>query len=426
MEALYSANGSSQGKGTATIAYFLRQGLEHIQQGRDAEGIALLTLCREQLAEEQTHLASVIDTFIERSAEYRSAWQALQKASLRFAEERRVYQSHIALLSTMLPKLLLDIDPTFTVAASQHERANMPSPSHKEQVPARMEQAPVAHTSASELTATSPTQTAPCVNNTQAHLRELSVTCFGQFTVRRGGELIAPCPSRKGQNILRYLLAQAGYSATTDVLMTTFWPEDEPEVAQSKMHIAISVLRRTLNRGCLCKPGAGYILCRNRVYSFDPQVVIHSDVDEFVRQFQIGQQREQERITAFECACKLYTGPFLVEDLYADWSFLRREQLSQMYLSMCNVLTEHRLQVGQYEDATKWANAMLKENRCSEIAYQHLISIYALQGRRSEALQQYHRCEHVLKDEMGAQPLPETKHIIQMMLLTDCANEAET
>jgi DNA-binding SARP family transcriptional activator len=417
MEVLYSSNGSSLGKRTATIAYFLRQGLEHIQQGRDAEGIALLTLCREQLAEEQTHLTSIIDTFIERSTEYRDAWQALQKASLRFAEERRVYQSHIALLSTMLPKLLLDIDPTFTVSASQYDKTNISSP---------YAQVPVALTDASESSATSPVQVAPCVNNTQADLLELSVTCFGRFTVRRGGELVPPCPSRKGQNILRYLLAQTGYSATTDVLLANFWPEDEPDVAQSKMHIAISGLRRTLNQGCQCKPGAGYILCKNRVYSFDPRVIIHADVDEFVRQFQIGQQREQERITAFECACKLYTGPFLVEDLYTDWSFLRREQLSQMYLNMCNVLTERYFHIGQYEDAIKWAHAMLKENHCNETAYQHLISIYALQGRRSEALQQYDRCERVLKSEMGAQPLPETKHIIQMMLLTDHTDEAET
>jgi DNA-binding SARP family transcriptional activator len=417
MGVLQSSNGSPQGKRTATIIYFLRQGLEHIQQGQDAEGIALLTLCREQLAEKQTHLASIIDTFIERSTAYRSAWQALQKASLHFAEERRVYQSHIALLSTMLPKLLADIDTTFTSYTPQYEKTDMES---------SCEKIPAEHSRASELPTTPSTQTTPCVNNTQAHLLELSVTCFGQFTVRRGGELVTPCPSRKGQNILRYLLAQTGYSATTDILMATFWPDDEPEVAQSKMHIAISVLRRTLNQGCQCKPGAGYILCKNRVYSFDPQVIIHLDVDEFVRQFQIGQHREQERITAFEHACKLYTGPFLVEDLYADWSFLRREQLSQMYLSMCNVLAQHYLHIGQYEDATKWANAMLKENRCSETAYQHLISIYALQGRRSEALQQYHRCEHVLQHEMGAQPLPETKQIIQMMLLTDHVDEAET
>lgn len=236
--------------------------------------------------------------------------------------------------------------------------------------------------------------------------------------VKRLDKPVQLCASRKGQSILRYLVAQSSHSTTIDTLMTLFWGEEEPEVAQSKLHIAMSALRRALNNGYSHEPGMGYITCKNRVYALNPAVVIHTDIDEFELRFHARHPSGQVDIENYEHACQLYTGPFLVEDLYADWSFLRREQLSQMYLTMCSTLVEHYIHNEHYERATKWANAILMENRCEEAAHRQLIHIYMLQGRRSEALQQYQRCERILHEELGVQPLPETKRVLQDVAAT--------
>ena len=86
---------------------------------------------------------------------------------------------------------------------------------------------------------------------------------------------------------------------------------------------------------------------------------------------------------------------------------------------MCKTLTDHYLKVKSYEDAERWATTLLKENRCDEAAHRQLIQVYAAQGRRSEALQQYQRCERILREELAVQPLPETVHVVQMMLKSD-------
>src|SRR5258708_13611373 len=78
-------------------------------------------------------------------------------------------------------------------------------------------------------------------------LPALYLTCFGRFEVRRLGQPIPLCSSRSGQSILRYLVVQPGHSATSDAFMALLWPEDEPEVAQPKLHSAISPLRPSLN-----------------------------------------------------------------------------------------------------------------------------------------------------------------------------------
>jgi DNA-binding SARP family transcriptional activator len=200
--------------------------------------------------------------------------------------------------------------------------------------------------------------------------------------------------------------------------MEVLWPDDEPDVARRKLQIAVHTLRRSLNSEYSCDTRGGYIVFKDRVYQLNPAVSFTSDVDDFLSCYRAGQQvaQREEAVTYYERACHLYAGPFLLEDLYADWSFRRREQLSQIHLEMCSVLAEHYLKVGRYDHAAQWANAVLDENRCDEAAHRQLIQIYAAQGRRSEALHQYQRCERVLREELGVSPMTETVQVFQSIL----------
>ena len=199
--------------------------------------------------------------------------------------------------------------------------------------------------------------------------------------------------------------------------MTLLWPEDEPVAAHHKLQVAISALRRSLNDGYVKDSGGGYILCKNRVYELNSLVPLRTDVDEFLEYYQAGRQSSGNVMAAYyKSACELYTGPFLPEDLYSDWSFMRRKQLNQLYLTMCNALAEYCLETGRYEHAIRWIEAILKENRCDESAHQQLMRAYAAQGRRSEALRQYQLCARILAEELGVQPMQETISLFQAIL----------
>ncbi len=247
-------------------------------------------------------------------------------------------------------------------------------------------------------------------------LPELDITCFGRFEVRRSGQPIVLCPNRNAQTILRHLIAQTGYSAPAEKLVAVAWPEDEPEAAQNKLHLAISALRRSLHTGLPYVSGCGYMICKNRIYSLNPEVTIRTDVEEFLRCYQMGLQRREERVALYERACYLYNGPFLMEDLYADWSFLLREQLCHTYLTMCRAIAAHYLQTHCYEEAAKWAMIILSQDACDEAAHQQLIQIYAAQGYRSQAIRQYYHCERILLQELGVQPLQTTVQLFQALL----------
>src|SRR5579859_438122 len=250
-------------------------------------------------------------------------------------------------------------------------------------------------------------------------LPELSITCFGRFEIKRSGQPIVLCTNRSAQAILRYLIAQVGYSASAEKLMAVAWPDNEPEAAQNKLHIAISALRRSLHAGLPSLSGYGYLVCKSRVYSLNPEAAVRTDVEEFLRCYQTVLESDAERVAFYERACRLYTGPFLLEDLYADWSFLLREQFKRMYLTMCRVLATHYFQIRYYEEAAMWATMILAQDSCDETAHRQLMQIYAAQGYRSQAIRQYYNCERILRQELGVQPLLATVQLFENLLRDD-------
>lgn len=191
-------------------------------------------------------------------------------------------------------------------------------------------------------------------------------------------------------------------------------------MAHHKLQVAVSALRRSLNIPYLHDSGGGYILCKQGTYMLNTSIPIRTDSDAFVELYEEGRKATAaERIRLYQQAFHYYRGPFLLEDLYADWSTLRREQLSQMYQHMCSTLINYSIETQHLDDALTWINALLKENPYDETAYRSLMHTYSTQGRRSEALRAYQRCRQLLLEELGVEPMPETVNLFHRILANE-------
>lgn len=383
----------------SSVVSLLERGIQCARQGSYAEGVAFFALAREQLTPELAHLAGTLDAIVKSNVNYWQAQQMLHLASKRFAEADTEQKNILLAIEKLLPTL-------------SEETALETQPLHQAQPrgpgrPQGQEGTPLQWGSALS-------------SKVKGALPDLYVTCFGRFEVRRLDKAVALCQNRCGQTILRYLIAQPKYSASRDVLMTVLWPEDAPEVALRKLQIAVSALRRSLNRGYATDAGGGYILYKEPFYLLNPAVTLRTDVDEFLSLWQTARSTgSSEAIKLFEQAMCLYTDAFLVEDMYADWSAPRREKLSQVSLSMCRALTSYYLGAGRYEEAEKWAVENLKGDRCDESAHRQLMQIYFARGQRSEALRQYQRCTRILAEELGIAPTQETVNLLQTLLANE-------
>jgi len=400
---------------TQSLAFLLQCGIDSTERGSYLEGAAFLAVARERLTPEQMDYAVLLDAFLQSHVGYWQAQQSLFSASKHFVEADIEQQTHLL----GIKKLLLALNEEANTALQTHA-ATQPLESPEGQQPqplcqtAQLIPFDPSRSNGSGVEASQPRQL-PLKNGVA--LPDLYITCFGRFEVKRFDQPIVLCHRRNGQAILRFLVAQVGYRASADRLMDVLWSQDAPEVARRKLQIAISALRCSLNSGYSCGPGEGYIVCKDGFYQFNPSVAIQTDVDEFLFLWQAGRQCSgSESAALYERACNLCSGPFLVEDMYADWSSTRREQLKQIYFTMCRSLAGYHLEIRHYEDAVRWASAILSEDRCDEAAHRQLIQIYVAQGWRSEALQQYYRCERILSKELGVPPAPETMNMLQTIL----------
>jgi len=349
------------------LSALIECGLTYVRQALYGEAWAVLSKAREGMASKHNDLLGTLDAVLAGCAHLRQAQQELLEASRRFAYADTAQQSHIDQLHLLL-SALGDAAPAGSAVVPE----------------------------ASEL------------------LPPLAIRCFDQFAVRRGATALELCTNRNGRTILRYLIAQQQRRATADALMEALWPDDTPEAARHKLHIAASALRSALNKGLHCAKGGGYLLYEDGVYLLNPEATIATDVERFLAAYRAGQQVGGEAaLEHYRTACRLYSGPFLAEDLYADWSLIQREQLAQAYTHMCRTLADHALDTGQYDDAIAYGMALLAENRCDEDAYRVLIAAHSAAGRRAEALRHYRRCAEVLRRELGIDPAPETAALLE-------------
>src|SRR5258708_24516948 len=111
-----------------SLVLLLERGLEDLQRGRYAEGVALLALAREHLSLKQCDLATTLDTFLQRYAGYQYMLQALLEASTRFAEAYAEQQAWVTAFVELLPTLIQGIDASNHLPGLQ-PGTNNPQPS---------------------------------------------------------------------------------------------------------------------------------------------------------------------------------------------------------------------------------------------------------------------------------------------------------
>ena len=116
---------------------------------------------------------------------------------------------------------------------------------------------------------------------------------------------------------------------------------------------------------------------------------------------------------AFRAAIDLYAGELLPEDRYEGWAEERRGQLKGLYLSLLTELAALHEERGEYAAAVESLRRVVAEEQTEEGAHVGLMRLYALSGRRREALGQYERLRVVLSRTFGTEPGAEATRLRQ-------------
>ena len=95
----------------------------------------------------------------------------------------------------------------------------------------------------------------------------------------------------------------------------------------------------------------------------------------------------------------------------AEWVELSRERVRGVRREALLAEINRLEAAGDYPAALPWAERLLNEDLVSEEAHRRVMRLLYLMGDRSGALRAYHRCQEVLRRELGVEPLPETAEL---------------
>ncbi|MCK5090568.1 MAG: bacterial transcriptional activator domain-containing protein [Hyphomicrobiaceae bacterium] len=158
--------------------------------------------------------------------------------------------------------------------------------------------------------------------------------------------------------------------------------------------------------------GKAYLLRRDKVWvdsqAFEMLIAEGSTLQ--------SQQRWDGALHSYEEAQRLYRGHYIEEDMYADWCAAERERLHEVYLEMLARTSNCHAERGHYAEAAQVCRTALVRDPCRESFHYALMQHLVRLGRASRAVAQFHHCERVLAQELGVEPMRETRRLYQQIV----------
>jgi DNA-binding SARP family transcriptional activator len=238
-----------------------------------------------------------------------------------------------------------------------------------------------------------------------------------------GDKPVGGVTTERLQALFAYLVLHRNVPQTRQRLAFEFWPDSTEAQARTNLRRELHHLRQGL-------PDADrFLLTDAKTLQWNPHAPFVLDVAEFERALATAETAERSADvknarTFWEQAIALYGGDLLpsCED---EWIVPEREHLRQKLLHALESLTCLSEAEGDYRAAIRFAQRLLELQPLHETSYAALMRSHHKNGDRANALQVYHRCMTVLREELGIDPSANTRKLYEQMLLEDEATDVQ-
>jgi DNA-binding SARP family transcriptional activator len=244
----------------------------------------------------------------------------------------------------------------------------------------------------------------------------MNVQCFLELKVSSVSGHINGWKHRTAKLLFEYLISKSGAPVTRESLMELLWPCQPPKSSLANLKVAIYHLRETLKP--LFTNNINPIVYREGRYLINTEIKVTIDFLEFESRWKMAKALEKEGKLAeakseFESAERLYTGDFLGDELYEDWTIPTREALKDLYMLTLDKLADFAIGSADYETAISICNKILVKDSCKEDAYRKIMLCYYRLGQTHKALRCFENCRQVINIELGVDVSHETQAICE-------------
>jgi DNA-binding SARP family transcriptional activator len=225
------------------------------------------------------------------------------------------------------------------------------------------------------------------------------------------------------QPLLAWLVLNRKKTHAREALTELFWAEQREDRARRCLSTALWRLKQALEPDGV-QPGA-YLISTAGAVGFNKDSDHWLDVAAFEEGVGLlrtlghrtGTAQDWQRV---EAGIGQYTGD-LLEGFYEDWAIRERERLRLLYLDGLSTLLTHYSQAAAHDDALRCGQQILALDPLREDIHRELIRLHLQRDHRALALHQYEQCRAVLEDELGVEPMEETRALCAALLPTNAA-----
>ncbi|MBI4307048.1 MAG: winged helix-turn-helix domain-containing protein [Chloroflexi bacterium] len=248
------------------------------------------------------------------------------------------------------------------------------------------------------------------------NVQSLYATCLGSFAIYRADTLVSLGNRRAVQHLFRYLVARTGKVVPREELVELLWPEVEPALANHRLHVTVSALRRLIDEG----PALGTIRYESDCYLVPSEALV-TDCDLFEHHF--GRARRALRARdmpaaaeAFRAALDYYRGDYMADMPYADWVQSQRDHFATRRLIALTFLCDYCSRKSDALGTLDLAQQILGVDELRERAHRELMRAHCVMGQPALALRQYERCARLLRRELGMSPSTLTHRLYEAIV----------
>jgi len=242
--------------------------------------------------------------------------------------------------------------------------------------------------------------------------------CLGKFRTEVQGTPVESRGRNKAPKILKFLVQRRGRTCPREMLLEALWPEGEPEAASNRLRVALYDVRQIFATSADIQ---NIITYQNGGYGLNPNIDMWVDAEEFEALWSEGLRcerdgRSSEAARSYEQAEMLYQGDYLGDDLYEEWTVLRRESLRDAYLHLLGKLAAWCMEERDYGNCISRCHKLLAEDPYREDAYRLLMRCYVAIGEKASALHWYEICVANLRKGLDIEPSAQTITLQHQMI----------
>lgn len=236
----------------------------------------------------------------------------------------------------------------------------------------------------------------------------LEIFTLGQFLVKRGDEVLTLDAGRSSKlwKLFKYLFSYRG--KTTEELMESLYPEEEPIDPERTLRNLVYRLRRFLAAGLPPGSDPQYIIMSQGMYFLNPSSNYWLDADEFKKlcseACMTASTDPAKAIDIYHQALSLYNGYYLPESLYDDWVVPVRNYYHRLYLESVYKQVELLRKAGRYQELRSVCEKAFLIEPYQEDLHMCFIEALLEEGRNDLAKTHYNYASSILYRETGMKP----------------------